>query len=73
VTRYEDVKHIDTCNMIWCKYLDQRNSLNQKCADRFEVIYMLFEHKDTLLEPISYDEQSVNIQIDDNVADYATL
>ena len=46
---------------------------NNKFIDTFKVIKILLDNKDTLLEPIYYNEEIMNTQFYDKVTEYKTL
>ena len=58
LTNYDDVKHMNNCNMIWCKYLSAYKTSSHKYIDSFKIVNILLDNKDKLLEPIPYDENN---------------
>ena len=73
LTHYDVIKHINNCNMIYCKISDHYKTSNQKYIDSFKVVKMLLENKDKLLEPIPYDDKIMNTRFYDKVIEYKTL
>jgi len=73
IRNYEEVKDIHECNKIWTKYNNEYKKSNDKFIDSFKLIKILLEHKETLLEPIYYNEQIMNTQFYDKVEEYKTL
>jgi hypothetical protein len=70
---YEDVKHLDNCNMIYCKCSNKYKTSNKEYIDSFKVVKILLENKDKLLNPIPSDERIMNTQFYDKVTEYKTL
>ena len=70
---YNEVKHINNCNMIYTKTSDTYKTSNQKYIDSFKVVKLLLDNKDTLLDPIPFDEQIMDTQFYDKVTEYKTL
>ena len=73
LNHYDDVKHIDNCNMIFCKFSDKYKTSNKEYIDSFKVVKPLIENKDKLLNNIPFDEQIMNTQFYDKVTEYKTL
>ena len=46
---------------------------NDKFIDSFKLIKLLLDNKETLLEPIHYDENIMDTQFYDKVTEYSTL
>ena len=57
LVHYNDVKHINNCNMIYTKTSDTYKTSNQKYIDSFKVVRLLLHNKDNFLEPIPFDEK----------------
>ena len=59
LTNYNDVKHIQNCNMIYIyiKASDTSKTSNQKYMDNFEAVKLLLDNKDNLLDPTPFDEK----------------
>ena len=74
ILNYEDIKHLPKCNMFYRKLDDNKyKTSNDKFIDSFKLIKLLLDNKETLLEPIYYDERIMDTQFYDKVTEYSTL
>jgi hypothetical protein len=73
LNNYDEIKHINNCNMIYMKSGDTYKTSNQKYIDSFKVVKLLLSNKEQLLENIPYDEKIMNTQFYDKVTEYKTL
>ena len=74
ILNYEDIKHLPKCNMFYRKLDNNKyKTSNDKFIDSFKLIKLLLDNKETLLEPIYYDEHIMDTQFYDKVTEYNTL
>ena len=64
---------IEDCNRIFAK--EDKKYKKSSCIyiDALKLFQLLIKHKDTLLEPIYYNEEIMDTQFYDKVEDYDTL
>ena len=63
------MKHSNNCNMIYTKTSDTYTTSTRKYIDSFKAVKLFLDNKDNLLEPIPFDEQIMNTQFYDKVAE----
>ena len=67
---YDEVKHLHNANKIYMKRQSGDYKIsNDKCIDSYKSIKILIQNKDTLLEPIPFDQALMNTQLYDNIKD----
>ena len=70
---YEDIKELPNCNKFIGYYNGSYKPANNRFIDSYDVIKILLEKKDTLLEPMPYDDTIMKSPFYDKVTHFKTL